>query len=90
VAQLSERARSEGIRRFTALVAADNRAMAGLLRNVRADLVRREPGALEYEITLGPTTGRSSADRLWSYDTYSDGAQPGTAQQAWSCPLGTA
>jgi RimJ/RimL family protein N-acetyltransferase len=89
VAQLSERARSEGIRRFTALVAADNRAMAGLLRNVRADLVRREPGALEYEITLGPTTGRSSADRLWSYDTYSDGAQPGTAQQAWSCPLGT-
>jgi hypothetical protein len=46
VAQLSERARSEGIRRFTALVAADNPAMAGLLRNVRAELVGREPGAL--------------------------------------------
>src|SRR5580700_3848970 len=54
VAQLSERARSEGIRRFTALVAADNPAMAGLLRAVRADLVCREPGALRYEITLGP------------------------------------
>ena len=54
VAQLSERARSEGIRRFTAQVAADNPAMARLLRNVRADLVRREPGALQYEITLGP------------------------------------
>jgi RimJ/RimL family protein N-acetyltransferase len=54
VAQLSGRARSEGIRRFTALVAADNPAMAGLLRNVRADLVRREPGALQYEITLAP------------------------------------
>jgi RimJ/RimL family protein N-acetyltransferase len=54
MAQLSERARSEGIRRFTALVAPDNPAMARLLRNVRADLVRREPGALEYEITLGP------------------------------------
>jgi RimJ/RimL family protein N-acetyltransferase len=54
VAQLSERARSEGIRRFTALVAADNPAMARLLRNVRADLVRREPGALQYEIMLGP------------------------------------
>jgi RimJ/RimL family protein N-acetyltransferase len=54
VAQLSARARSEGIRRFTAQVAADNPAMARLLRNVRADLVRREPGALEYEITLGP------------------------------------
>ena len=53
MAQLSERARSEGIRRFTALVAADNPAMARLLRNVRADLVRREPGALQYEITLG-------------------------------------
>ena len=54
VAQLSERARSEGIRRFTALVAPDNPAMARLLRNIRADLVRREPGALEYEIMLGP------------------------------------
>jgi RimJ/RimL family protein N-acetyltransferase len=54
VAQLSERARSEGIHRFTALVAADNAAMAGLLRTVRADLVRREPGALQYEIILGP------------------------------------
>jgi RimJ/RimL family protein N-acetyltransferase len=53
VAQLSERARSEGIRRFTALVAADNPAMARLLRSVRADLVRREPGALQYEIMLG-------------------------------------
>ena len=54
VAQLSERARSEGIRRFTALVAAENPAMAGLLRSVRADLVRHEPGALQYEITLEP------------------------------------
>ena len=53
VAQLSERARSEGIRRFTALVAADNPAMARLLRSVRADLVRREHGALQYEIMLG-------------------------------------
>jgi RimJ/RimL family protein N-acetyltransferase len=53
VAQLSERARFEGIRRFTALVTADNPAMARLLRNVRADLVRREPGALQYEIMLG-------------------------------------
>jgi RimJ/RimL family protein N-acetyltransferase len=54
VVRLSERARSEGIRRFTALVGADNPAMAGLLRNVRADLVRRERGALHYEIILGP------------------------------------
>ena len=88
VAQLSERARSEGIRRFTALVAADNRAMAGLLRNVRADLVRREPGALEYEITLGPTVRRSE-DRLWSYDTYSGWAQPGRRSRLGRVRWGT-
>jgi GNAT superfamily N-acetyltransferase len=46
VAHLSERARSEGIRRLTALVGADNQAMTGLLRTVRADLVRRERGAM--------------------------------------------
>jgi hypothetical protein len=28
--------------------------MAGLLRKVRADLIRHEPGALRYEITLEP------------------------------------
>jgi RimJ/RimL family protein N-acetyltransferase len=61
VAQLSERARSAGIRRFTALIAADNPAMAGLLRNVRAELVGHEPGALQYEITLGR---RKSTARL--------------------------
>ena len=33
LARLSERACQEGIRRFTAAVAADNAAMAGLLRN---------------------------------------------------------
>jgi hypothetical protein len=38
----------------TALVAADNPAMAGLLRKVRADFVCHDPGALRYEILLGP------------------------------------
>jgi RimJ/RimL family protein N-acetyltransferase len=52
--RLSGRARSEGIHRFTALVAADNRAMAGLLRNLSASLVARGPGTVEYEITLMP------------------------------------
>lgn len=54
VAQLSERARREGIRRFTALVAADNAAMAGLARNIGADLVRRESATVVYEIPLVP------------------------------------
>lgn len=54
LAQLSDRARQEGIRRFTALVSADNVAVAGLLRNISAGLVRRESSTLEYEITLAP------------------------------------
>jgi RimJ/RimL family protein N-acetyltransferase len=55
LAQLSGRARAEGIHRFTALVADDNAAMTALLRNLGAELVHREPGALGYEITLVPS-----------------------------------
>jgi RimJ/RimL family protein N-acetyltransferase len=54
LAQLSRRARREGVRRFTALVSADNAAMTALLRRAGAELVRREPGAVEYELTLTP------------------------------------
>jgi RimJ/RimL family protein N-acetyltransferase len=54
LAQLADRARQEGVRRFTALVAEDNKAIAGLLRNVSAELVRYGPGTVEYEITLAP------------------------------------
>src|SRR5262247_37046 len=50
--RLSARARCEGICRFTALVAEDNLAMAGLLRNMSASLVGRSPGTIDYEITL--------------------------------------
>jgi RimJ/RimL family protein N-acetyltransferase len=55
LAQLSDRARQEGVHRFTALVAADNVAVAGLLRNVCASLVCRGSGILEYEIALVPS-----------------------------------
>lgn len=56
--QLTERAREEGIRRFTALVAADNSAVVELLRELgaRVRAVHAEYGAVEYEIRL-PTTG---------------------------------
>ena len=54
LARLSARARSEGIHRFTALVADDNVAMAGLLRNMSASLAGRSPGTVEYEIPLMP------------------------------------
>jgi RimJ/RimL family protein N-acetyltransferase len=52
LARLSERACQEGIRRFTAAVAADNAPMTGLLRNLGADVVGREFGTLEYEMAL--------------------------------------
>ena len=43
---------SEGIHRFTALVADDNATVAGLARTTSAELVRYGPGTVEYEITL--------------------------------------
>jgi RimJ/RimL family protein N-acetyltransferase len=52
LARLSERACQEGICRFTALIAPDNAAMAGLLRSFGGGLVRRDYGTLEYEIEL--------------------------------------
>jgi len=52
LARLSARARCEGICRFTALVAEDNLAMAGLLRKMSARLAGRSSGTAEYEITL--------------------------------------
>src|SRR5215468_5073520 len=54
LAQLSGRARSEGICRFTALASADNTVVAALLRSASAGVVRREHGTVEYEITLAP------------------------------------
>src|SRR5262249_35789228 len=63
LARLSARARSEGIHRFTALVAEDNVAMAGLLRNMRACLAGRSPGTVEYEITLTPLGAQAAGAR---------------------------
>jgi len=62
LAQLSGRARAEGIRRFTALVSADNAAMTALLRRLCADPVHREHGTVEWEITLAP--GQQPCDGL--------------------------
>jgi GNAT superfamily N-acetyltransferase len=63
LARLSERACQEGIRRFTAAVAADNAAMTGLLRNLGADLVGREFGTLEYEMALACAPVRRARSR---------------------------
>jgi RimJ/RimL family protein N-acetyltransferase len=59
LARLSDRAREENIQRFTALVAAENVAVAGLLRNACARLVGRESDTLEYEISLVPAAGQA-------------------------------
>jgi RimJ/RimL family protein N-acetyltransferase len=52
LAQLSDRARQEGIRRFTALADPGNVAVAALLRNAGGRLVGRGRGTVEYEIML--------------------------------------
>ena len=54
--QLTDRAGQEGIRRFTALVVADNPSVVGLLRNIGTDVraVRRESDTIEYDIKLAP------------------------------------
>jgi len=54
LARLSDRARQAGIRRFTALVAADNAAMARLLRNMGAELTDSGFGTMDYQVTLEP------------------------------------
>ncbi len=58
LAQMSDRARQEGIRRFTALADAGNVAVAALLRNAGAHLVRRGRDTVEYEITLASGAAR--------------------------------
>jgi RimJ/RimL family protein N-acetyltransferase len=63
LARLSERACQEGIRRFTAAVAADNAPMTGLLRNLGADVVGREFGTLEYELALACVPARRTRFR---------------------------
>lgn len=54
LARLSERARQEGIRRFTALVVADNAAVVRLLGRAGGRVVCVDSGTLEYELVLGP------------------------------------
>jgi RimJ/RimL family protein N-acetyltransferase len=54
LARLSDRAREEGICRFTATVSSDNGAMGHLLRSMDAVLTGRDYGTVEYEIPLQP------------------------------------
>jgi len=60
VTQLADRARHAGITRFTALASADNAAISGLLRSIRAEVVRNQAGTVEYQITLAPPAEHDS------------------------------
>lgn len=82
--RLSDRARRAGIRRFTALADAENRAVIGLLRKMGAELVRRGRGTVDYEIMLVPEQAR---DRLPAAAAAGQGARTEVAagpQPAWS------
>jgi len=72
LSRLSGRARHAGIHRFTALVAAENVAVAGLARKLGARLAGRGPGTVEYEVALAPA--EYSLD--WWFGCMDDLAQP--------------
>jgi hypothetical protein len=54
--RLSERARAEGIERYTALVSGENRAIVGLLDAIGARVLsaNASAGTVEYEVELAP------------------------------------
>jgi GNAT superfamily N-acetyltransferase len=54
--RLSERAREEGIERYTALVSGENRAVLGLLDGIGARVLKSNvaAGTVEYEVELAP------------------------------------
>jgi RimJ/RimL family protein N-acetyltransferase len=55
MSHLSDRAGRAGIGRFTALISADNVAMAGLLRTMSAELIQHESDTAEYQIPVAPS-----------------------------------
>lgn len=56
LSELVDRAREEGVRRFTALVAADNSSVLGLLHTIDDGPRSTHPDSatIEYEVDLGP------------------------------------
>jgi RimJ/RimL family protein N-acetyltransferase len=62
--RLSDRAREEGICRFTALVATDNAPVTGLLRKLCATVISCDSGAAEYELILDKQAGSGTPPGL--------------------------
>lgn len=68
--RLLDRAREEGVRRFTALVAVDNEVMVNLLHDLGGELhaTPNASGAVEYELTPAPGgPGREVVDLLRAF-----------------------
>jgi RimJ/RimL family protein N-acetyltransferase len=64
--RLAERARCEGVHRFTALISTDNRAARRMLgKSGTATLVRREGSTLAYDIALAPSVRERRALRWY-------------------------
>jgi GNAT superfamily N-acetyltransferase len=84
--QLADCAHAEGIQHFTALVADDHAAMAGLLRSMRTYLLHRNPRTAEYEISLSPggdglrEVTQGLADELRRWAPASVGVTPAQAE----------
>ncbi|HYX59009.1 MAG TPA: GNAT family N-acetyltransferase [Streptosporangiaceae bacterium] len=69
--RLSDRARQEGIGRFTAMVSADNVAMTRLLWKMGAELTGRSRGTADYEVALQPV---DEYGLDWWFRSVDDGA----------------
>jgi RimJ/RimL family protein N-acetyltransferase len=63
LAELNARAQQEGVRRFVAIVRADNPGAAALFRTVSGSRLRSASPVLEFVIELGHGSGRSGARR---------------------------
>jgi RimJ/RimL family protein N-acetyltransferase len=68
---LSDRARAEGVARFTATVAADNIASIKMVRNAGGVLIASERAVLEYEIWLVPWRDEQLAGWMRELDSRS-------------------
>jgi RimJ/RimL family protein N-acetyltransferase len=68
LARLADRARAEGVQRFSALVAAYNEPMVKLLHNMGALQVHDGFGTVAYEIALGPAGVAAATQPLGSAD----------------------
>jgi Acetyltransferase (GNAT) family len=92
LAQLSDRARQEGIRRFTALADPGNVAVAALLRNAGARLVGRGRGTVEYEIMLAgwPEESGVGASRPTGQAASETISAVGSPGREWVCALSRA